>query len=531
MVFLLFLNGDLMPYQKEEPNSGVGRILKEYIDPSTPETAFLKDVVNKSAKAIGRTISNNKKVKGGAPEFEDSETPGKRKYKNKGDGNGRRNSGNNGDGKRYGKASQRPSSGNANSSDTTRGYKTNPGSGCILFSSGISSGLTVNTRIVTENYTPIYLSSGNLFIITDPNIDLNTEFDNQLKNVIYPNVESVISNRIQRYAGRYITSNDYSKYMYSIINALQVYYCIDNVLTYRSNTIRDNINVGMDYLSSKFSSEAIVEFTLLRDYLCTCVCPPNLLNYIRFMCQSYKTSDAPHASIIKLNIGGMFDEEWSTPSFNMVNMIKNCRINLINNNTMVSYLYQAYPNWLISSPPESSNVACYNVDFLTFWHNQNCTYQSTDSKNKGNFEYSIKVPSMDFYTDYQIIQRDVDVDGLMFVSQTYNVPFEADKPKLASFWGIWQPLASVENKDILPGRPFDTFNIKCFTTQSKIQAVTDYITLGSSGIYNLVVYNGNAGKYIAQDSKFGTKGFVKLQNVSVRMQTEAFNESIRYLLT
>lgn len=526
MSIILFLSGNLIPYRDDEPNSGINRIIKEYVDPSTPESAFIRDVVNKSVKSIATYASKSNKVKGGAPEF-DNDSSVRSKRNKKGDernGRGQRDNGNN---RGNGEANSSLHYSSEDGRSATRGYHNREGSSCILFSSGISSGLTINTRIAATNYTPLILSSGYLFKVTDDNIDANTEFNNQLLNIIYPLIGSVISNRINRYYNRYVTPTDFVNYLYAIIEALQVYYCIDNVFTYGSNTSRDNINVGMEHLSSRISSEAIVEFNLLRDYICTCGCPPNLLNYIRYMCQSFRTSDAPHSTIIKLNIGGMFDEDW-TDSDHLAVMIRSCRTKLVATNTPLNYLLQAFPNWLIGIPPMSSNVACYDISFFTFWHNQNCAYLSTSPGNKGNFEYSIEVPNLDSYTDYQIIQRDVNVDGLMFVSQTYNVVLD-DKKKMSSFWGIWQPLASVVDKTTSPGKLYDTFNIRCFVPGSAIKSITDPVTLGSSGIYNLVTYSGVTGNFVAQRSKFGTYGFVKLQNVSVRMQTEAFNEAMRYL--
>lgn len=526
-MLIFFTSDKLIPYNSDGSNKS-GRFIKDVIDRTTPETSFIRDVFDVTARAVASKVSKRLNAKGGEPDFEgsDSESPIKEEpIKEKDNGRSRKDNSN---GQRNGKARSTRSASSANRKKITRGHQTQPGSSCILFNSGISAGLTVNTRIVAVDYTPIYLSSGYLFKVTDVNIDSNTDFMKQLVNIIYPLVESIISNKIQRYAGRYFNSNDYANYILSITEALQVYYCIDSVLSYGSNISRDNINVGLEYLRSQFSSEAIVEFNLLRETICTCVCPPNLLNYIRFMCQNFRTSEAPHSPIIKLNIGGMFDSEWINPSDKITTMIRNCRSNIILNNKMISYLYQAFPEWLIGEPPQSANVACFNINFMTFWHNQNCCYLSTSPTNKGNFEYSIEVANMDAYTDYQIIQRDTEVDGLMFVSQTYNIPSD-NKKLLTSYWGYWQPLATVTGKNILPGKPFDTFNIKRFDLDGEIRSCIDRVALGSSGIYNLIFYSGVTGSYVAERVKFGAYGFVKLQNVSVRMQNEAFNNSMRYL--
>jgi hypothetical protein len=471
-----------------------------------------------SARLVATAISN--KINEGGPDFDSNDFNSSKNTKTRGRGYG--------DGKNNGNNSRRRSGNGSNSTgSSTRGYQTQPGVGCLLFNSGVGSGLTVNTRVVAKDYTPLYMASGWFYEITDVNINRNDDYTYQLRNIIYPLVESNISNRIQRYVGRYISSDDYEQYINCLTKGLQTYYCLDNVLTYRSNNSIPNINVGMEYLQAKLSSETIVELNLLRETLETCNCPPNLLDYIRFMCQSYRLSDAPHSPIIKLNIGGMFDEEWVLGARYITELIIDCRMNLVKANKMVSYLNQTFPSWLIQSLPQSANEACFNKDFITFWHNQNCSFLSTNSANNGNFEYSIDVKDLDSYTDYQIIQNQDEVDGVIFVSQTYNIPGN-DKNKLNTYWGGWQPLASVDQKNTKAGDTRYTFNIKCFTLNSKIESCTDATMLGASGIYNLVEYSGAPGNYTANLVKFGAYGFVKLQNVSVRMQTEAFNNTMRF---
>lgn len=481
----------------------------------------ISELINSPAGRIVATAISDR-IKGGNPnvDIENEPTPKSRskgKGRGRGNGSGNSNPGNN---------NSRKSSFGA-SSDTTRGYQVQQGVSCLLFSSGVSSGLTVCTRIVNKDYTPLYLSSGNLFLVTDQNINRRTPFIEQLNNVIYPLIESNISNKIQRYAGRYISSDDFEKYILSLVKALQIYYCIDSTLTYCSNNTIHNINIGMEHLRSQFSATTLVEFNLLRETLETCNCPHNLLSYIRFLCQNYRLSDAPHSPIIKLNIAGIHDPEWILGTEYITDLLQTCRLDLISKNKMVSYLNQTYPNWVIRSMPISSNEACFNKEFFTFWHNQNFTYLSTKSSNNGNFEYSINVANQDSYTDYQIIQDADDVDGVMFVSQTYNILVD-NKREYTSYWGAWQPLATLDDKNTRPGDSRYTFNLKCFTLSGKIESCTDATMLGASGAYNLVEYSGTPGNYTANLNKFGAYGFVKLQNVSVRMQTEAFNNSMRF---
>jgi hypothetical protein len=475
------------------------------------------------AQKLATATKTLQKVKGGTYEGEDSD---RQSYQNK----SRRGNGKHGGGK---PKSGDPTFNAANNPGQSglRGYQTQPGTICIVWNSGIKSGLTVNTRITTKDYTALYLSSGWLFKVTDPQIDDDTPFNKQLNEIIWPLIEASISNRINRCAGQFVKVGMFNKYVDYITEALQLYYCIDNVLTYGSNITLDNVNVGMEGLRAQLSAEAIVSFNLLKEYLCTCPVPPNLLEYIRFMCQSYRTSEAPHASIIKLNIGGMFDSNWDISTSSNIEVYLNmARTHLIECNPIVSYLNQTFPSWMIVDLPDSANVACYDENFLTFWHNQNCCYLSTDNTNLGNFEYTQIVKSEDSYTDYQIIQKDDEVDGVIFVSNSYNIR-EVGKDKMTSFWGVWQPLATITGKKISAGNTSASFNIKCYDEFGRVTAALDSKVLGSSGIHWLVEYTGPPGKVIATRTQFGTHGFVKLQNSSARMQNEAFNNTMRLWFT
>lgn len=391
----------------------------------------------------------------------------------------------------------------------TRGYGNSSGQTCLLWSSGIRSGLTVNTRIVTKDYTPLYLSSGWLFKLTDSEVEENTFYNSELATVIYPMIESVISNRIQRYAGRYISFEKFRAYFSALVEALQIYYCVDNVLAYRSNVSVSNVNVGMEVLSSKLTANSIVEYNLLKEFLSTCCCPRNLLSYIQFMCQSYRSSDAPHSSILKLNIGGMFDDDWEIGTSNKIeNLLINARTNLIKANELNSYLYQAYPEWLISTPPASSNEACFNKDFMLFWHNQSLCCLSNDPirRTKLLFDYSQEVVNIDNYIDYQINCKDDEVDGIIFVSNSYLVR-EPGMTKTKCYWGLWNPLASFQGKKGLTGKPSLSYNLKCLDETGKISSVTNSTVLGASGIHFVIKFSGDSGKEESENLQFGTHGF------------------------
>jgi hypothetical protein len=533
MVNLLFFKGvnnpDFNNYPKLQPYSVGGGQLQPYSGGVRfPKTEIAKLVAEAAADAVKQRVSNNN---GNNNNNNNNNNGGnnnggsRRRSKNRNNGGRGKKAGNGGSGNNGGFGNS--NSEGPNNSDQARGFQQVPGTSCILWSSNVASGLTINSRIVTEDYTPLYLSSGTIFLVTDKNIAEVTPFFSQLDNIIYPLVEGSISNKIQRYAGRYIKTEDFSTYVKALVKALQVYYCLDNVMTYTSNVTLGNVNVGMERLRSQISAGAQVEYNLLKEFLSTCPCPPKLLEYIRFMCQSFRTSTSPHAPIIRLNIFGMFDEDWvgGTPD-KIYNLLRECRTDLVNANKMTSYLNQTFPEWTINMLPMSSGVACFDINFFTFWHNQICCYLSTDSNNKGNFVYTVMVKSLDEYTDLQIFQDPADVDGVMLVTNSYNIG-RTGSNMLDSYWGVWHPLATLANKNSSAADSRESFNVKCLNSTGAISALTNEVVKGSSGIHWLVEYTGAPGSRLAASKQFGTHGFIKLQNSSVRMTTEAFNNSMR----
>lgn len=339
----------------------------------------------------------------------------------------------------------------------------------------------------------------------------------------------VISNKIQRYTGKYFSEKDFKDYMHALTEALQYYYCLDNVLAYTSNVTWDNTNIGMERLRSMISAECIVSYNLLKETLSVLPCPLNLLEYIRFMCQAYRTSDAQFSPIIKLNIGGMFDENWNVSTHSHISSKFDSLRNRLNKSSkMASYLIQAFPEWVIGNLPSSSNIACYNSQFMTFWHNQNTCCLDTNPNNPGNFVYSADVKTIDDYTDFQIITNVDDVDGTIFISNSYNTPSDLGPNKIHCHYGVWQPFASVVNKSIPNGDSRSTFNIKCLGDEGIIDSVKNSEVLGFSGIRNVFEYTGSPGNWSASKIKFGNHGFVKLQTSSIRLGQEAFNNSMRF---
>lgn len=407
------------------------------------------------------------------------------------------------------------------------------GQSCLLYSSGISAGLVVNSRLYSDQTSSLYLSSGWLFSVSDLDLkakNFETPFIDQLRRILFPIYELVISNRINRYSGLYIDWYDFYEYMLSITKGLQMYYCLDNILAYSSNNSQDNVNYGMEALRNRLNADVISEFVLLRECLENQIVPPELLKFIRWICQSYRLSDAPHSSIIKLNIGGVFDPYWMDKTTHIETVLFELRDNIYKTNKMSSFMSRAFPGWLIGKLLPSADVACYDVNFITFWHNMNTCYKIGNMSK--HYNYCNSVVSLDSFLDYEIIQRDTDVDGAIFSCHSIfikevNTDPLADLETKATYWGIWQPLADDSEKNIPSGNIRETYSLKFVNSIGAVEAITNPVMLGNSGVHWVCQYGGTVGNYVGSSIEFGTSGFVKVQVNTARLQNEAFNETIR----
>jgi len=474
------------------------------------------DMTGEGAKRVGKAVSDKFKNKGG-----------NRRGKGKGNGQPPNNEGNGrGGSKGYNNRGSRGGGGGPIS--VVSGASSRSGIDSLSFDSKIPAGLTVNRRLQKDDATPLYLSSGWLFKVTDPDIEAEeTEFELELRKVIYPVYEQIISNTINRWVGQYTSADEFLEYFQAVSQALQIFYCIDSILAYSSNNTLDNINYGMEYLRNQLTAQVMVDYNLLKETLENSTIPPNLIEFIRWFCQNYRTSDAPHASIIRLNIGGMYDSNWNSSTYTKISeLLRSARENILDVSKMMQYLHRAFPSWTVGTLPPSVKLANFDKDFFTFWHNQNCCFKALAADT--SFSYTHLMDGFDSYLDYQILERDEDVDGAIFA--TASCFYQKEKKTIATSWGIWQPLAETNDKDIPVGDQTETFNIKYISDTGKPLALYDEIIAGRSGIHWMAKWTNNPPTRVISRKQFGTHGFIDLQNVNPRMQAEAFGNTVRLLM-
>jgi hypothetical protein len=239
-------------------------------------------------------------------------------------------------------------------------------------STGIRSGLTSLTlpnSNTANSYFPTIMASTRLEVFGGSK-DGNTEW---VKLLIYPwFVNYMQSNLNYNYILDY---DDFELYFTTVSNALQLYYTMDSIYAYASNS--ETENKGMEYLRQVLSAQMNDDYMILRSRLEQCVFPPNMLHWIWWFYQNYSTGTLPGSTIIRNTFMGSFQNNMTTQagvgwSFISNNLIKYYLNQLLNVSTLGvgPSLNQAMPQWRIGQLPASVPFGIYDTQFLTYWANQ-----------------------------------------------------------------------------------------------------------------------------------------------------------------
>lgn len=416
----------------------------------------------------------------------------------------------------------------------TTGTTATAGVSEISFSSGIRAGITVNRRHIDEWYSSMFLASGTLLLDNDLRV-LDNPIWGQLIDIMYPYYVNVISLKINKYVDTEtrFTEDAFEAWFQSIVKALQIYYCIDDVLAYNRNNTLDNINPGMENLFSHVNSNVQFEMDELRRLLQTIPIHPRLLEYIRWSCQTYRQTNAPHAALIKLNIFNIFSEPIlaSDPSIsdNIAQIIRDCRSEITENNTITSFMLQAFKEWVVTLP-QSTNVAEFDLNFWTFWHNLDQAYVSPEEVvGEGPiFKYTRDVDNDNAYMSFNIFQKDEEVDGLIYAACTSHVRLDPSVQSAYSvYYGFWNPWAVMEVAYVDPAtRDANAYTLKCFVPSKMFVSISEPIIRTDAGVFSQA-YLDDDGEWKRLER--GMPGRIELQASTSRLQREAFEASVRYL--
>jgi hypothetical protein len=202
--------------------------------------------------------------------------------------------------------------------------------------------------------------------------DIYTEYLHQIE---------VVRNRD---AGRHFTKEKFIKYFDSVVQALQMFYCLDSILSYDSDASK--FNAGMLYLRERMSSEVVGEYANLKRCLERQVMKPEIVDFICYMYGNFNMHAGKYAPVIKMSYYDILAD--FNPLDSQVDYLKNpvmirYLIDQVNEDFSGAFSFMAggYPQYkLIGKLPSVATEPTTSSDFNTWWHNSDYTWPIIDEE-------------------------------------------------------------------------------------------------------------------------------------------------------
>lgn len=329
---------------------------------------------------------------------------------------GKRKSGGGGGGGRGGKRRFNSNSSDGDSAPSNQTQDTATGKGLVSFSTGITPGILVDSnQETTTEYSPLY--TGNFKIVAQGTS--NSYYNERWTNQVFKEMFYCIQRRIN--FALELDQQAFTDAIVAVINSLQVYYTFDSIIKYSDNP--SSQNDGIRNMRDQITADMLDKHKLLKWDLEGFPCPPNLLRFIYWFYQLYSHATLPGSPILKANFQNLYQvhgsnnnwTEWDSP---IGEEIYDYAMNqLYINSTTLTTLAKAVPGWVIGTLPESSPVANYDAQWLTWWTNSPSVYAAQQGI---DWIYSFYPSVSDEDQDFPYHMHTNELDGALIGMNFFN---------------------------------------------------------------------------------------------------------------
>lgn len=383
------------------------------------------------------------------------------------------------------------------------------------WNSGILSGTLINPYIVgDEDYSPLYILNGQFFpdvknttgkdgIKINKGSQFSEMFDSDIFNPYLRASERAINYRV----GDDFSSEDLFEYIYNVSSALQLFYMIDSIIAYVNNGA--NRNRGLRYLRDLLTAEILSSHERLRLTLESLPIPRNLVDFIRFMYQNFSHSDKPDSPVIRLGYSGSLYYCSSADAGKLSNLAySKVQTKLDNLGKIVPIMNKILNNTGVNELPPSCDIAIYDEQFLTFWHNSNVSFSDKERKLVHSREAN------DFDQQHYYAHYPTELDGGIYACCSLVIN-NISEP------GIWKSFADFEDD-------WDYEDRTSLTVYKRggIVGCGDIALRMGSGIYSAPYFNGS---WVLLTGP--APGVLKTQVHCVGNTTQAVSAMIRSLVS
>jgi len=205
-------------------------------------------------------------------------------------------------------------------------------------------------------------------------------------NVIYAQMAKKVMAEIQSKIVDIFTFTEFYNYIHTLVSCLQLYYHVDAILSYSSET--DDKNSGVIELQRRLTeADVFTAQNELRRALKGYWFPERYAQLIRWTYQIYKTSELHQAAnymFAPLQVAIYTDNAWDT-AYQYIGFMNTFSTDLTqgpNSNTYAkisSVLGKVWPEGVIRGFPLSSNTAHYDANHYELFCNQPVWYQEGSS--------------------------------------------------------------------------------------------------------------------------------------------------------
>lgn len=245
----------------------------------------------------------------------------------------------------------------------------------VRLDSGIQPNTYVSDQMVAVygKCAPLHLTCGYVIIPSSSTNSLNKYFVDTLAFHIQTAAQSNVGFNLNINSD--FSSANILTAMNALIYALQIYFYYKSILSYFSNP--ENNNKGMILLRQNLNPQLLEDLSLLERRLLDTPCPPNLLEYLRYLSGTYASGHTAGSPLLKLcpcspSFTGV---DLSAPSGALAGLMAS------QNNGVYSLMRRAVPQWIPKNLYDVPTDPLYDENFKTIFANLPfCSYYSASAQ-------------------------------------------------------------------------------------------------------------------------------------------------------
>lgn len=392
----------------------------------------------------------------------------------------------------------------------------------IEWSSGINSGVIVNPNQGYHNHwSPMFITCGSFF----PDLelmpaDLKDSFFTSILNAdVFYDYLRAAENSINRELSSQFAKADFVNYILVTLRAIQIYYCIDSILAYSSDT--SNYNPAMDALRNRITPVTISGHLRLKEKLERETMSGVAVNFIRFMYQNFALSEDKGAPIIRISFGELLADDLvndylangsqHTAVIDLMNEAKYTKVS--------SYIRRSFPDWRIKLLPSTSEVI-YSDQFINFWHNHlnTCKQLSTSVNNPGELLFNMTADAHSQEKYYGIEGQEL--DGMIYACT--SIFDTSQTPDHSIHCGLWMPITTHTSK-----QEINNTSVK-FYHSNTFKGLDHFKLPVAALLHSAFAYDSVEKSFEVRHYPLGNKRLAQVHTITNMKQ--AISESVRYLL-